>query len=227
MHIHTRVPLKPLNADIARDLLETLDVACQIPHAIVREKQKTYGHSRAMSVGKPWYEYENHDVSYVPIHTERRRLRVVERWMGTLHGVVNIGMQYIYMQQLAEAPQGTLVMGDADIEQPKTVRILESPKPDEHYSRLLKLAFLSSGQVVGKLLLRNDSPRPYIGGCADDCAEAVEDFYLEQPLLEEDYRFSTPDDIDLHYVIAEVQDFIAEEQHLADMRTTLGYGCRG
>ena len=228
-HKYTQVPQLQLHAQHAEVLLYALETARTLPHSLVREKQTSYGHSRAMSTGKPWYDYEDFTNAYAQQpHKERRRLRVVERWFNgsSLHGVVTIGMQYIHRGVVDVTPVHIeqLLINDGMFGDKKDVALIEQGTTDETHLHLLKLAFLSNGAVLGKLLLRGGSEAPYTGGFAEGCELAAEDFYMEQPLLEEDYRYSSIDDVDLGYIIDEVNSFVAEEAGLARVRTGLGFG---
>ncbi len=225
---YAHIQQQPLDVNLAHELLGAIETARNIPHTIVRERRLSYGHCRAMSVGKPWLNYEDFTKDYVQTHKERRRLRVVERWMQGRghHGVVSLTMQHIFRSVSVQAsPQiEELQINDGMFGVKKGVALIEHITDDAHQTELLKLAFLASGKVVGKLLLRTESQSPYTGGCAASCKQAVEDFYLEQPLLEEDYSYSSPDDDSLRHIVADVRDFIDVESRLASLRLELGYG---
>jgi len=225
---HTQVPVQLLDRPLANELIGAIETARQLPHTIIREKDLGYGFSRAISVGKPWYDYEHFTNDYAQVNKERRRLRVVERWFGgdTLHGVISLSMQYIYNPGVtSDTPTAEeLRVNDGMFGEKKSVAVIEQREKDSHMARLLKMGFLANNKVMGKLVLRTENESPYTGGCAESCEQAVEDFYLEQPLLEEDYKFSSADDLTLSYVVNEVRDFIEEETRLAQLRTALGYG---
>ncbi|NDD82817.1 hypothetical protein EB118_01345 [bacterium] len=223
---HAHIPVQQLEVPLATELIDAINSARQLPHTIVKEKHLGYAFSRAISVGKPWYDYENFTNDYTE-HKERRRLRVVERWFdgNTLHGVISVSMQYVYSPSFAvdKPTVEELSINDAMFSNKKSIALVEQNSKESHLARLFKMAFLANGSVVGKLVLRTGNESPYTGGFVDSCEQAAEDFYLEQPFLEEDYKYSSADDVTLGYVVHEVVDFVKEETQLAKLRMALGY----
>lgn len=228
VHSRANIPQQPIDAPIAEELLDAIKTARELPNTIVLERSFRYGRVKATSTGKPWFPYEHHVVDYLQTHAERRRLRITERLYGGdgSRRLLNVSMQYVYMQQPSSFQHEVhgLTLHNHDANMAQHIAVFEQAAGDAHYTRQLRLLVLASGTVFGKLLQRSDTESPYTGGYVESCEQAAEEFYLQQPLLEEDYRFSAIDSVDVRYVVDEVTDFINEETKLADIRIALGYG---
>ena len=218
---HSHIPQNQISAPLAGELLDALDRVKALPHNLTRAKKQPYGHSYATSAGKPWFDYDvytNQDAS-----SERRRIRIIERWMGTdtMRGVIKIGMQYVF--RIPDVTQQTVHI---DTRGNDRLGLLQggSGLQDVITSQQLRLAVLANGTMYGRLMLRADSQHPYTGGVARDCEEASRVFYAEQPLLEEDYRHTAVDDTIVATAVADMHSFIDSESHLGKLRAALGYG---
>ncbi len=222
-----RVPTQDINPEMGRSLLRHLGVVRHLGGALLVEKKKNYGLCRAYSVGKPDFEYHDYLPESNAKVAERKRLRVVERWIDTdrSYGVVSVQMLHVYRGRREASDVDRLSEAVTAYVQSENLAgvVLEEPRSlsDISVRKRLFLGFMSNGRVVGKLLSREVDTHPYTEGSPSEHYVDMAHYYAERPFFEEDYRYSTPHDFDLSDTLEYVTDFIREERQLASLRSAL------
>lgn len=224
------LPMQEIDKDAAFALVRKLHVAKELSGALIGEKHRSYGTSRYYSVGKPDFDYHVYLSEDDQKVRERKRLRVIERWMSdtVLHGVVHVQMSFVYRSstQLGDAISED-ALSDAIAAQIDTatnnVAIFEGMRSSQDvcFKKRLIMGFMASGKVMGKLLVRDMEEVPNTDGCTSEHIVDMAHFYAEKPFFEEDFRHSTPGELDIQDTTSYVDDFIEEEKRLASLRSAL------
>lgn len=211
-------------SELTRRLFAQLHDARNLRGTIKRDREYGSYAVHSYSIGKPWFEYESVGMESM---SERRRLRVVERWFqndghseARRRGVVKIAHEVIFKGSRHDADP--VKRGRVASSKALSVFRIDQAPTDDCLVTTTKLCFLGSGAVYCTQVARRDTTDVCSEGVASDCADDARLFRLEQPLFEDDYRQGAITPTDVAILLTELGRFIEVERGLAALRAAVG-----
>lgn len=204
-----------LDPERAARLWGEINVIRSLPGARDRRTERGAWIIRSTSVGRPEFDYEG-------VVTEmqkglRRRIRIVERWVGR-HGLLRLWMQHIHLDKASILDEDKVVTSEG-----KRVKVYEEPSNTQLI--VYRAALVTArGNTYGAWEKHQDTYSPLPPGFnheAIDEAEHETSMNILDPLLAMDYEHSQFDGDAADMLLRDLVEFREGEARLASLRRAI------